>query len=121
MFINVSICCWMCMVYCRINLDEFWVKIAKSAPQTRRNSLLAQFSLIAKLPRRNSLLAQFSLIAQFSEPAQKKLANSEILCFGLILACWSILGSVVHSIAFLSSFYNFVTPKQHLGNAHNIK
>jgi len=31
------------MVHCRIELDEFWVKIAKSAPQTRRNSLLAKY------------------------------------------------------------------------------
>jgi hypothetical protein len=37
------------------------------------------------------------------------------------LACWPILRPVVHSEAFLSTFYNFVTPKQHLGNAHNIK
>jgi hypothetical protein len=28
---------------------------------------------------------------------------------------------VVHSKAFLSTFYNFITRKQHLGNAHNIK
>jgi hypothetical protein len=31
MFIDVNICCWMYMVHCRIELDEFWVKIAKSA------------------------------------------------------------------------------------------
>jgi hypothetical protein len=30
-------------------------------------------------------------------------------------------GAVVHSVVFLSSFYNFITLKQHLGNAHNIK
>jgi hypothetical protein len=63
-------------------------------------------------------------------------ANSEILQAGhapgaliaqasdlanMILACWPILGSVVHSEDFLSMFYNFITPKQHLGNAHNIK
>ena len=31
------------MVHCRIKLDEFWVKIAKFVPQTRRNLLLAKF------------------------------------------------------------------------------
>jgi hypothetical protein len=35
----------MIMVQCRIEFDEFWVKIAKSAPQTRRNSLLAKLFL----------------------------------------------------------------------------
>jgi hypothetical protein len=50
-----------------------------------------------------------ALIAQASD-----LAN-------VLLACWPILGSVVRSEACLSSFYNFITPKQHLCNAHNIK
>jgi hypothetical protein len=36
-------------------------------------------------------------------------------------ACWLILGPVVHSEAFLSTYYKFITPKQHLDNAHNIK
>jgi hypothetical protein len=39
----------------------------------------------------------------------------------LALACWPSSGFVVHSEAFLSTFYNFITSKQHLGNAHNIK
>jgi hypothetical protein len=39
----------------------------------------------------------------------------------LALACWPSSGSVVHSEAFLSMFYNYLTPKQHLSNAHNIK
>jgi hypothetical protein len=68
MFINDYICCWMFMVLCRIKLDEFWVKIANFAPQTRRNSLLAKYFNV-----------------------------------------------------FISTFYNFITPKQHLGNVHNIK
>jgi hypothetical protein len=38
-----------------------------------------------------------------------------------LLACWLFVGPVVHSEAFLPSFYNFITPKQHLSNAHNIK
>jgi hypothetical protein len=44
--------------------------------------------------------------------------------FGLqqvFLACWLLVGTVVHSEAFLSMFYNFITLKHHLGNAHNIK
>ena len=49
-------------------------------------------------------------------------ANSVALWMGQhALACWSIPGSVAHSEASLSTFYNFVTPKQHLINAHNIK
>jgi hypothetical protein len=92
MFINASISCWMFMVHCRIEFDEFWVKIAKSAPQTRRNSLLAHVAI------------------------------SDILCpANMLLACWLNAGSVVRFEDFLSSFYNFITPKQHLSNAHNIK
>jgi hypothetical protein len=63
-------------------------------------------------------------------------ANSEILQAGhasgaliaqasghanMLLACLLYVVSVVHSGAFLSSFYNFIILKQHLGNAHNIK
>jgi hypothetical protein len=50
-----------------------------------------------------------ALLAQVSGPAN------------MFFGCWLSVGSVVRSDAFLSTFYNFVTPKQHLGNAHNIK
>jgi hypothetical protein len=107
MFINVLICCWMIMVHCRIKLDEFWVKIANFVPQTRRKSLLAKYFANSEILQTAAQI--LSLLAQLSGMAN------------MLLACWSILGLVVHSRAFLSSFYNFVTPKQHLNNAHNIK
>jgi hypothetical protein len=95
------------MVHCRIELDEFWVKIAKSAPHIRRNSLLAKYfansEILQSLAQKKSPLAKLAVVAN------------------MLLACWLIVGPVVHSEAFLSSFYNFITPKQHLGNAHNIK
>jgi hypothetical protein len=107
MFIIVSICCWIYMVYCRIDLDKFWVKIAKYAPHTRRNSLLAKYfansEILQSLSQKKSLLAKVAVVAI------------------MLMACWLIVGLVVHSEAFLSSFYNFITPKQHLGNAYNIK
>jgi hypothetical protein len=107
MFINVYICCWMIMVHCRIKLNKFWVKIGNLVPQTRRTTLLAKFYANSEILQAGH--APGALIAQASD-----LAN-------MILACWPILGSVVHSEDFLSTFYNFITPKQHLGNAHNIK
>jgi hypothetical protein len=73
---------------------------------------------------------------KFCTSDPKNHANSEILRMNhapaellaqlsglgqLALACWPNSGSVVHSEAFLSTFYNLITPKQHLGNAHNIK
>jgi hypothetical protein len=86
---------------------SFGVEIADLVPQTRRNALLAKSTLIAKFFRMSH--APGALLAQLSG-----LAN-------MLLACWSIIGSVVHFEAFLSTFYNFITLKQHLGNAHNIK
>jgi hypothetical protein len=81
MYIIVSICCWMYMVHCKIELDEFLVKIAKSAPQTRRNSLLAKYfansEIFQNFPRCISLIAKLSALANF------------------LLACWLILGPVV--------------------------
>ena len=76
-------------------------------PQTRRTTLLAKSTLIAKFFRMSHAPAE--LLAQLSGLGQ------------LALACWPGSGTVVHSEAFLSTFYNFITPKQHLGNAHNIK
>jgi hypothetical protein len=107
MLFKVNICCWMIMVHCRIKLDKFWVKTGNFVPQTRRTTLLAKSTLIAKFFRMSHAPAE--LLAQLSGLGQ------------LDLACWPSSGSVVHSESFLSTFYNFITPKQHLGNAHNIK
>jgi hypothetical protein len=96
----------MFIVHCMIDLDEFWVKIANFVPQTRRKSLLAKYFANSEILQIGT--QKKSLIAKFSGRAS------------MLLAYWSIPGSVVHSEVFLSSFYNFVTPKQHLGNAHNI-
>jgi hypothetical protein len=60
-------------------------------------------SLIAKLPRCILLIAKPSDLSNF------------------LLPCWLILGPVVQSEAFLTMFSNFIAPKQHLSNAHNIK
>jgi hypothetical protein len=65
-----------------IELDEFWVKIAKSAPQTRTNSL----------------------IAKFTETAQKHFANGETLCpgqndFGLL--AYFRVGGAFRSFSFI--------------------
>jgi hypothetical protein len=95
------------MVHCRIELDKFWVKIGNLVPQTRRTTLLAKFYANSVAPQKSH--APGALLAQPSGMAN------------LILACWASLGSVVRSEAFLSTFYNFITLKQHLGNAHNIK
>jgi hypothetical protein len=106
MFINVYTCCWMFMVHCRIELDEFWVKNCKICT-TRRNSLLAKYFANSKILQTTA--HNISLLAQLAAVAN------------MLLACWLILGPMVHSEAFLSSFYNLITPKQHLSNAHNIK
>jgi hypothetical protein len=101
------VCYWM--FWCIAGTIEmcFGSKIADLVPQTRRNSLLAKILLIAKFFSRShapgALLAQPSVLAS------------------MLFGCWLILGSVVHSEVFLSSIYNFITLKQHLGNAHNIK
>jgi len=51
MISNVYISCWMYMMHCRIELVEFWVKNAKSALQTRRNSLLAKWFANSEIPQ----------------------------------------------------------------------
>jgi len=60
MIITVYICCWMYMVHCRIELDEFWVRNAKSALQTWRNLLLAKF------PQMKLAIGELGLPSQFS-------------------------------------------------------
>jgi len=42
MLITVYISHWMYMMHCWVEWFEFWVKIEKSALQTRRNPLLAK-------------------------------------------------------------------------------
>jgi hypothetical protein len=107
MFYNVCICCWMFWCIAGAIRMSFGSKIGNFVPQTRRTTLLAKSTLIAKFFRMSHAPAE--LLAQPSGLGQHA------------LTCWSIPGSVVHSEAFLSTFYNFVTPKQHLINAHNIK
>jgi len=51
MIITIYISCWMYMMHCRIDLIEFWVKIAKSTLQTRRNSLLAKYFANSDIPQ----------------------------------------------------------------------
>jgi hypothetical protein len=107
MLIIVSICCWMFWCIAGTIWMSFGSKIVNFTPHARRNSLLAKYFA-------NSEILQTD--------AQKKslLATSSDLA-NLILACWLNVGSVVHSEAFLSMFYNFITLKQHIGNAYNIK
>jgi hypothetical protein len=72
MFINVYICCWMIMVHCRIKLNKFWVKTENFVPQTRRTTLLAKSTLIAKFFRMSH--APDELLAQPSGFGQHALA-----------------------------------------------
>jgi hypothetical protein len=106
-FRNVYVCCWMFWCIAGTIRMSFGSKIGDLVPQTRRTTLLAKFYANSVAPQKSH--APGALLAQPSGMAN------------LILACWPSLGSVVRSDAFLSSFYNFITPKQHLGNAHNIK
>jgi hypothetical protein len=105
MLFIVFVCYWM--FWCIAGTIEmcFGSKIGNLVPQTRRTALLAKSTLIAKFFRMSH--APGALLAQLSG-----LAN-------MLLACWSILGSVVHFGVLLSTFYNFITPKRHLGNAYN--
>jgi len=48
----------MYMMHCRTELDEFGVKNAESALQTRRNSLLAKYFANSEIPRWNSPMAK---------------------------------------------------------------
>jgi hypothetical protein len=107
MFDIVFICCWMFWCIAGTIRMSFGSKIANFAPQARRNSLLAKYFANSEILQTGA--QKKSLLAKFSGRAN------------MLLACWSILGSVVHYEAFLSTFYNFITPKQHLGNAYNIK
>jgi hypothetical protein len=66
---------------------SFGSKMQNFTPQTRRNSLLAKYFANSKILQ--SLAQKKLLLAQLSD-----LAN-------MLLACWPILGSVVHSDAFL--------------------
>jgi hypothetical protein len=86
---------------------SFGSKIAKFVPQTRGTTLLAKITLIAKFFSKG--YAPAAPIAWLSGLGQ------------LALACWPSSGPVVRSEAFLLTFYDFVTPKQHRINAHNIK
>jgi hypothetical protein len=75
------------MVHCRIEFDEFWVKIANFVSQTRRKSLLAKYFANSEILQTEH--APGSLIETSSGPAN------------MLLACWLLVGSVVHSEAFL--------------------
>lgn len=97
----------MLMVHCRINLDEFWVKNCRFGTTDPKNHAISENFANSEILQAGH--APGALIAQASN-----LVN-------VLLACWPILGPAVHSEAFLSSYYNFITPKQHLSNAHNIK
>jgi hypothetical protein len=102
---------------------SFGSKTGNFVPQTRRTTLLAKSTLIAKFFRMNHAISEIyanSEIDRMSHAPAELLAQLSGLG-QLALACWPSSGTVVHSEAFLSTFYNFITPKQHLGNAHNIK
>jgi hypothetical protein len=86
-YIYIYICCWMFWCIAGTIRMSFGLEIAKFVPQTRRTTLLAKSTLIAKFFRMSHAPAE--LLAQPSSFGQHA------------LACWSILGSVVHSIAFL--------------------
>jgi hypothetical protein len=73
-------------------------------------------------PKKLAISENFANSEILQTGPRPRVANSDFLCscqlaFGLL----HNVGSVVHSEAFLSMIYNFITPKQHLGNAHNIK
>jgi hypothetical protein len=123
MFRNVYICCWMFWCIAGTIRMSFGSKTGNFVPQTRRTTLLAKSTLIAKFFRMNHAISEIyanSEIDRMSHAPAELLAQLSGLG-QLALACWPSSGTVVHSIAFLSTFYNFITPKQHLGNAHNIK
>jgi hypothetical protein len=107
MFYNIYVCCWMFWCLAGTIGMSLGSKIAKFVPQTRGTTLLAKYTLIAKFLSKG--YAPAAPIAWLSGLGQ------------LALACWSSSGSVVRSDAFLSTIYNFITPKQHLINAHNFK
>jgi hypothetical protein len=95
------------LVHCRNHWDEFWVKNSKICTTDPKNHAISE------------IYANSEILQQGLRPS---CANSVALWMGQhALACWSILGSVVRSDAFHSTFYDFVIPKQHLINAHNIK
>jgi hypothetical protein len=97
----------MIMVHCRIKRNEFWVKTGKNCTTDPKNYAISEIHANSEILQAGH--ASGALIAQASGHAN------------MLLACWLYVVSVVHSGAFLSSFYNFIIPKQHLGNAHNIK
>jgi hypothetical protein len=95
------------LVHCRNHWNEFWVKNWKFGTTDPKSYAISEIYANSEIHRMSHAPAE--LLAQLSGLGQ------------LALACWPSSGSVVHSEAFLSSFYNFITLKQHLGNAHNIK
>jgi hypothetical protein len=97
----------MIMVHCRIKRDEFWVKTGKICTTDPKNYAISEIHANSEILQAGH--ASGALMAQASGHANT------------LLVCWLYVVSVVHSGAFLSSFYNFISPKQHLGNAHNIK
>ena len=97
----------MIMVHCRIKLNKFWVKNWKFGTTDPKSYAISEIYANSEIHRMSHAPAE--LLAQLSGLGQ------------LALACWPSSGSVVHSEAFLSMFYNYLTPKQHLSNAHNIK
>ena len=86
---------------------SFGSKIAKFCTSDPKSHAISEIYANSEIFRMSHAPAE--LLAQLSGLGQ------------LALACWPSSGSVVHSEAFLSTFYNFVTPKQYLINAHNIK
>jgi hypothetical protein len=70
----------------------FWVKNCRFGTTDPKNHAISEMFANSKILQAGH--APGALIAQASD-----LAN-------VLLACWPILGSVVHSEAFLSTFYN---------------
>jgi hypothetical protein len=94
-----------------------------SALQDRFGRVLGQIANFTPQTRSKSLLAKYFANSEILQTAAQKITPSAKVSgwANMLLACWPILGSEVRSEAFHSMFYNFITPRQHLGNAHNIK
>ena len=104
MISNVYTSCWMYMMHYRIELDEFGVKNAKFALQTRGNSLLAKYFANSEI---------------FPDETRHWRIGSDFPIFQL--AYGLVWGPVVSSDTFLAMFFNVKTPKHHRINAHYIE
>ena len=77
------------MVHCRIKLNKFWVKTGNFVPQTRRTTLLAKSTLIAKFFRMSHATGE--LLAQLSGFGQH--------AFGLLVH--PRVGGAFHNLSFI--------------------